>query len=344
MRRIGSLFWILMLALATLGFAVWGSLALYYRMPFGEAGRLPSAIGWGLLMLLILAGIFTSRRRTAVIVLVISVSAILAWWASILPSNDRNWGDDVSRPALASIDGDTLTVRNVRTFDWRSDTDYTPSWEDRTYDLKTLRGLDLWSSTWAGEDIAHILVSFDFGPDKPPLVWSVELRREKGEEYSALAGFFKQAELIAIAADERDIIRVRTNVRGETVRLYRLNAGPAATRRVLETYVNGANRLAETPRWYNTLTTNCTTVVFQIAQAVQPGIPLDWRVLASGHFADYAYDHGALDTTLPFAELKERASVNERAMAADKLPQPHFSQKLREGIPDPKAAEAAAKP
>ena len=169
--------------------------------------------------------------------LVVSVSAILAWWASILPSNDRNWGDDVSRPALASIEGDTLTVRNVRTFDWRSDTDYTPSWEDRTYDLNTLRGLDLWSSTWAGEDIAHILVSFDFGPDKPPLVWSIELRREKGEEYSAIAGFFKQAELIAIAADERDIIRVRTNVRGETVRLYRLNAGPAATRRVLETYV-----------------------------------------------------------------------------------------------------------
>src|SRR6478735_4554737 len=173
-------------------------------------------------MLLILAEIFTKRRRRAIVVLVVSVSAILAWWASILP------------------------------------------WEDRTYDLNTLRGLDLWSSTWAGEDIAHILVSFDFGPEKPPLVWSIELRREKGEEYSAIAGFFKQAELIAIAADERDIIRVRTNVRGETVRLYRLNAGPAATRRVLETYVSNANQLAANPRWYNTLTTNCTTAVFQI--------------------------------------------------------------------------------
>lgn len=344
MRRIGRLFGILALAFATLGFAVWGSLALYYRTPLGEAGRWPLALGWGLLMLLILAEIFTKRRRRAIVVLVVSVSAILAWWASILPSNDRNWGDDVSRPALASIEGDTLTVRNVRTFDWRSDTDYTPSWEDRTYDLNTLRGLDLWSSTWAGEDIAHILVSFDFGPEKPPLVWSIELRREKGEEYSAIAGFFKQAELIAIAADERDIIRVRTNVRGETVRLYRLNAGPAATRRVLETYVSNANQLAANPRWYNTLTTNCTTAVFQIAKAVQPGIPLDWRVLASGHFADYAYDHGALDSALPFAELKENARVNERALAADKDPQPLFSRKLREGIPDPKATEALSKP
>jgi hypothetical protein len=344
MHRLARLLWTFVLLGLTLVFAGWGSLALYFRAPFGEGLRWPTALAWAFLMLLILAEVLVRRRRArAVLVLAISIAGILAWWSSILPSNDRDWSPDVSRPALASIEGNTLTVRDVRTFEWRSDTDYTAAWEDRTYDLGSLQGLDLWSSTWAGEDIAHILVSFDFGAAIAPLTWSIELRREKGEPYSALAGFFKQAELIAIAADERDIIRVRTNIRHEDVRLYRLNAGPAASRAVLDTYVAAAAKLATEPRWYNTLTTNCTTAVFQIAKAVQPGIPLDWRVLLSGHFAAYAYDRGALDTALPFPDLKRNARVNERALAADALPQPAFSQMLRDGIPDPKS-QAPARP
>lgn len=337
MARAARLSWITTLVLAALGFAAWGSLALFYQAPLGATIRWPLAAGWTVLMALILALLPRLPLPRSTGLLAFCVAGLLVWWNSIVPRNDRDWSDDVSRGAVARIEGHRLVVENVRTFDWRSDEDYTPAWETRAYDLRSLVGVDLWSSTWAGEDIAHILVSFDFGPDAPPLAWSVELRREKGEVYSPLAGFFRTAELVAIAADERDIIRVRTTVRNETVRLYRLAFSPAAARSLLETYVAGANRLAARPQWYNTLTTNCTTTVFQIARTVEPGVPLDWRVLLSGHFAQYAYDHGALDRTMPFTALKDAARVNERALAADKTPQPEFSRRLRDGMPDPRS-------
>lgn len=342
MVRLARLFWTAALIVVALGFALWGGLALYFQAPFGESARIPAALGWAALMLLIAFELPRRHGRRAAVALGGCLIVILAWWSTLRPAADRDWSDDVSRTVTAEIAGDTLTVRNVRNFDWRSDTDYTPAWEDRVYDLRRLEGIDLWSSTWAGEDIAHILLSFDFGPDTPPLAWSIELRKEKGEVYSALAGFFRQAELVAIAADERDVIRVRATVRDETVRLYRMRANPQRARAVLQVYVDGANRLAERPSWYNTLTTNCTTTVFQIAKAVEPGFPLDWRVLVSGHFAEYAYDRGSLDTTLPFAELKRGARINERALAADREPQPEFSRRLREGVPNPRAAALPA--
>lgn len=144
---------------------------------------------------------------------------------------------------------------------------------------------------------------------------------------------FKQSELVTLAGDERDLIRLRTNIRGEDLRLYRLNANPETARKALLAYVAEANALADKPRWYNTATTNCTTAVFRIARIVEPGIPLDWRVFISGYFPDYAYDRHALDQTLPFAELREKAKIAARAKAADAAPSEEFSRAIRGGIP-----------
>ena len=134
-------------------------------------------------------------------------------------------------------------------------------------------------------------------------------------------------------SNDRDLIRLRTNIRGEDLRLYRLNASPAVARKALLAYVAEANDLADHPRWYDTATTNCTTAVFNIARVVEPGFPLDWRILLSGYFPDYAYDHHALDTSLPFAELRERAKISARAIAADAAPSAEFSRAIRAGVP-----------
>ena len=57
------------------------------------------------------------------------------------------------------------------------------------------------------------------------MVFSVEIRRQSNETFSEIGGFFKEFELIVIAAEERDIVRLRTNVRREKTYLYRLK-GP----------------------------------------------------------------------------------------------------------------------
>ena len=177
--------------------------------------------------------------------------------------------------------GQLLTVKNVRNFRLAQRHGFRRGWDDRTYDLDGLTGADLFLSYWAGENIAHAIVSFGF-KDGQQLAWSFEVRKVKGEEYSALAGFFRHNELITIAADERDIVKVRTAVRGEDVRIYRLDIRKETARKLLLSYVDARTSSRPSPEFYNTLLTNCTTVIFGMAKAMDPGITLDYRVLVSG--------------------------------------------------------------
>jgi hypothetical protein len=96
-------------------------------------------------------------------------------------------------------------------------------------------------------------------------------------------------------------------------------------------YMRDINELRERPRFYNTLTTNCTTMILAHA-AVNPGsLPYSWKVLLSGYAPEYAYDRGRLDRALPFEALQRRAHINAVAQAADQAPD--FSRRIRAGLP-----------
>ena len=261
------------------------------------------------------------------------IALVFAWWSTIRPSNDHDWQPDVARNATATIDDDHLVVHNVRNFNWRSDQDFDQRWEQRSYDLLQLHDVDLVLSYWTGEAIAHLIVSFGFD-DGQRLDFSIETRKERGEEYSPIAGFFKQYELVIIAADERDIVRVRSNVRGEDVRIYRLRMPPEYARQLLQEYVDDMNVLSREPRWYNTATGNCTTLVFGMVHKLRPGLPLDYRILLSGYLPNYAYDVGATDTSIPFDQLRAFSRIHDKAVQADG--DPDYSRLIRVGIPVPR--------
>jgi hypothetical protein len=308
---------------------LWGSLAIWFRLV--PASPLREFLVGGLLLLALLAIACLVLRRWRIVALyVVCFAAVFGWWAALQPSNDRVWADDVARMASGTVEGNRLVVRNVRNFLWRSDTDFDARWETRSYDLDTLMGLDLIMSYWAGESIAHAIVSFGFA-DGQRLAFSIEIRKEKTETYSALAGFFRAYELAFIAADERDVVGVRTNVRDEDVRIYRLRMPPPQARALLLEYVAEANDLARTPRFYNSLTTNCTTQIFRMVRAVRPGLPLDYRILLAGYVPDYVYDLGGLDTRVSFQALRDRSHIRGKAESID----PDFSRKIRESVPKP---------
>jgi hypothetical protein len=315
--------------LAMLFVGLWGSLAIRFRLV--PTPPLREVLAAGLLLLALAAIVCLVLRRWRIVALyAVCFAAVFGWWAALQPSNDRVWADDVARMASGTVEGNRLVVRNVRNFLWRSDTDFDARWETRSYDLDTLTGLDLIMSYWAGESIAHAIVSFGFA-DGQRLAFSIEIRKEKTETYSALAGFFRAYELAFIAADERDVVGVRTNVRDEDVRIYRLRMPPPQARALLLEYVAEANDLARTPRFYNSLTTNCTTQIFRMVRALQPGLPLDYRVLLTGYVPDYVYDLGGLGTSVPFQALRDRSHIRGKADRID----PDFSRKIREGVPKP---------
>lgn len=319
------LFGVMTFAVVLLG--IWGSLALWFRAPFPETGRLFAAAVFGLAMIALIVLAARGRWRAALAPMAL-VPALFIWWHSLTPSNDRDWAADVARPVIGEFKGDQLTIQNVRNFEWRSETDFTPRWESRNYDLTKLNDVDLIASYWAGEAIAHILVSFGFS-DGQRLVWSIELRRTKTQTYSALASFFRQSELIFLAADERDIIRLRTTVRGENVRMFPLKLKPGAARALLGEYVHIANDYAASPHWYNTITANCTTMVFRIARALHPYAPFNWRVLLSGYFPELIYSHGGIDNSVPWPQWRTKSQIDAAARAADALDSVSFSNAIR---------------
>jgi hypothetical protein len=181
--------------------------------------------------------------------------------------------------------------------------------------------------------IAHTIASWAF-EDGQQLAISIETRKEVGESYSAVLGFFRQFELYYVVADERDLIGVRTNHRGEEVYLYRLRTPVPIARAVLEDYLRAVNGLVEEPRWYNALTHNCTTQIRRHAQQVAAGQPFSWKILVNGYIDELGYDRGTIDTSLPFDELKRRSDVTERARQSGLGPD--FSQRIRVGLPDPR--------
>jgi hypothetical protein len=327
-----SLVWLVLLAMTG-----WGCLAIYYsNLP---AGVRPYAVAlFGLVSLGILLFVRPGwRGRLAFLVL---FALLVAWWLAMPPSNDRDWQPDLATLAWAEIVGDKVTIHNIRNCDYRSETDFTCHYYDKTFDLAKLKNMDFFLVYWGSPSIAHTMISFDF-EGQGNVCFSIETRKEKGEEYSTVKGFFRQYELMYVVADERDLVRLRTNYRekgkGEDVYLYRLNVKPEIARKVFLSYLGKVNGLKERPQWYNALTENCTTSIRQHTMPYNPNARLDWRLIVNGYIDEMLYERGTIDVSLPFAELKKRSYINPRAKAADK--DPAFSQRIREGLPVPEVKQ-----
>lgn len=331
-----------LLSSAVLLSALWACLALWYQLPGPAAVKIGAGVLWGLFALAAIALLWRGRAARALLSYMVGFALLLGWWGTILPSQDRTWADDVARQVTSRIDkegGSVVTLDNVRNFDWRSDTDYTPRWETRRYDLDRLRTVDVALSYWSGPAIAHTLVSFGFD-DGRFLTFSIEIRKERGESFSSIGGFFKQFETSLVAADEHDILRVRTNVRGEDLYLYRVQLPQAQMRSLFLAYLDEGASLVRAPSFYNTLTANCTTIVYALARHIVPGLPMDWRLLASGYLPDYLYDVGGLTPGYSLEALRAGGRITERAIAADKAPTADFSQAIRQGMPGVAQAKA----
>lgn len=304
---------------------LWAFGALWFDLP---KVLMPHVVAGLFALGVVAAAVWVRPRWRAKLGIAGAVILIMIWWFTLKPQQYRDWKPESAQTAHAEIAGEIVTFTNVRNFQYRTTDDFTPSWETRRVDLRKLRGVDVFITYWGSPYMAHPILSFDFGPDGH-LCFSIETRPERGEAYSALGGLYRQFELNYVVADERDVIRVRSNYRkDEDVYLYRLKA-PFAKAAFLE-YVRTVNELHDSPRWYNAITNNCTTAIRHQRTAAERQ-PFDWRMLVNGYGDEMLYQNGAINQTLPFAELKKLSHINPRAKAAND--DPDFSAKIRVGLP-----------
>jgi hypothetical protein len=305
---------------------LWAVAAIYVDCRVPKLGAVIAVLYLVALVLLMV----TYRRKRAWVA-VAGFCVVLVWWLSLKPSNLRDWRSDVDRVAWTETHGDAITVHNVRDCTYVAETSYSNCWSDRTYRLSQLRGADLFFVNWGIKWIGHPIISFDFGPDGH-LAFSIEARYKVGQTYSAILGFFRQYELIIIAADERDVIRLRTNYRkDEEVYLYHTSVPEDVVHKFFMTYVDYVNRLKNEPEWYNAATKNCTTTMSKQLNADRShSEPWTYKLLVNGELDELIWQRGMIDSGgLPFAELKQREHINDVAHRAGTSDA--FSVLIREG-------------
>ena len=305
----------------------WATLAIYYSNLPSAGLRVALAMSFAALAVWLL---WLSHDRRAYLVFIGLFLVVVAWWLSISPSHDRPWRPEVAVMPRAAIDGDRVRITGVRDFEYRSLNDFTPHYEEREVQLSHLTGVDFFVSYWSEGLVGHTFLSFIFD-NAPPLSISIETRPEVGEGFNPVGSLFKQFELIYVVGDERDLVRVRTNYRNETVYLYRLNSSPDNVRRLFMVYLKRINELADRPEFYHLLSNSCTINIIRYANAAGRAGRFDIRHLFNGLIDNYLYYSGRMNTTLPFDELRRRSRINEAAQAADDAPD--FSERIRASLP-----------
>lgn len=310
--------------LCKLAALIWGTLSLYwFLLPIPWLQILLSTGFFGLA----LNSLFFRPSPRGFKLLSTAILLVLVGWIAKRPSHDREWRPEVAVMPSARINGDQITLHHVRNFNYRSPSDFDVLYENRDVLLSDLQSVDFLVSHWSSDAVAHTFVSFNFGHAEPVCI-SIEARLELGETYSPVASCFKEAELIYIVGNERDIIRVRTDFRDEKVYLYRTRATPAVARRLFLSYLKKINELAEKPEFYHLLSNNCTVNILRHARGDGKRGEFDMRVLLNGYVDGYAYARGALDTSMPFAELRAASLVHTGPDDDD-----DFSSRIRARLP-----------
>ena len=319
---------------------LWAVAALYVDFRIA-ALRIPVTVIYVIAVVAIL--IMVKPRIWAAALCLVGFFIVLGWWLNLAPSNDGNWQENVARTAWIEFNGDRLTIHDLRNCDYRTEDDYSNCWSDRTVYLSQLRYADFFFTNWGPKWIGHPIVSFQFG-DNDHIAFSIEARYKVGQNYSAILGFFRQYELIFVTADERDVIRLRTNYRkDEEVRMYRTTVPADRARTIFLIYADYLNKLKEHPEWYNAATRNCTTTLdSQIAADLKNPQPWNYQLLLNGTLDELLYNRGRLVTGgLPFPELREREHINAAARAADGSPD--WSALIRVGRSDSEKQQSSRK-
>ena len=328
----------MLVALALLFTSLWVLLFIWTHQPIATLFTYILILIWLILAIVVYVSYHQHKpaRYTLAVMYILGFCIALFCFFAMAPKNDRNWRPENARLLdFRFVDGQ-VEVQNIRNFVWNSDDQYDVQWETRRYRIEDIETVDMIVSHFIAGPVAHVFVSFGF-KDGRYLSLSLEVRQEEGEGFSTIGGFFRQYELALVGGDENDLIFSRTNIREEDLYIYPLQMEKIQMQMLFLEYLSKANRLKHQPRWYNTFISNCTTILFDLAEHATGSIPRDYRILLPGLIPNYLYDHGQLSNAITLEEWRKLAYVNPKTQHlttgrdTEKI---DFSALIRQNLPD----------
>ena len=328
-----------LLGLVIILIAGWSVCAIYFAKSPSKTIRIIAVLVFIISNLAVFINV--KKTRFFLIFFTASFCTVLIWWALIPPSNNRNWAEQTAVLPYAVFSNNFVTIHNIRNFDYKSEKDFTTNYYTKTYNLDNLKKLFLVVSYWdKNRAIAHTMLDFQF-ESGDCVVLSVEVRREKGEEYSAFKGLFKMNEIIYVLADERDVIRLRTNFTHEDVYLYPLKYPKEKTKKLFINILEKVNSLKNKPEFYNAITENCTLSLIHHFAAVENNKPHFYLAYLLNGFLDWRlYENGTIDTDLPAKEAKRAYYISD--IAKNIKDTSDFSKKIRMQLPETKTKKSTS--
>lgn len=257
------------------------------------------------------------KKRVLQFVLILILGPIISYTILVLfvrPSNDRNWAKDQAVLPSAIIKDNLVSIKNIRNLSYTSTSTYLVNYYDKTFDLNKLKKVWYVVEPFSGYvGAAHTFLSFEFEGDQFVAI-SVEIRKEKGESFSAFKGLMRQYELMYVIADERDVVKLRSNYRKDQVFVYPVKADAEKSKALFLDMIARANKLKDEPEFYNTLTSTCTTNIVDHVNKITPKrVPFGLEILFPADSDRLALEAGLIDTDLPLEEARKKYLINEKA-------------------------------
>ena len=274
--------------------------------------QLPKVVSVLVFVVFPLIGRHFHKEKIFVIFVLIGFIGMIMSVQVVAPSNDRDWASDHSVLPKIEMADHKVIIEGFRNFEWFGQNKFNPRWEERSFDLRKLKRLFLVVEPFKDSELmAHTMLRFDFGEDGPVII-SVEARSEKNEEYSLLAGAYRQFELIYIFGDENDLFSLRAIYRGARIYVYPVKADHEFIVDLFRDLAAAANSLHLSPRFYRSIYDNCTTtLVKHIDRHYEDHIGLRYETLFPALTGKLLYDLGFMDTDLSYEEAKKRFRVDD---------------------------------
>src|SRR5215510_1257812 len=238
------------------------------------------------------------------------------------PRADRDWYPYLARGVDVTVREQSFEVSPLSDWSYAHEGVTDESYFDAAYNFGDLREVWFMLEPQPGSQLAaHTLLLFEFEGDRL-LGLTIEARRERNEDYSALRGAFNAFELAYVWGTARDFLTRRAVMLDHEVFVYPVAITDEQKRFLLVRLLQRTEALETQPRYYNTIASNCTN---ELAKAA--GFHWAPAYILTGRSDEYLFRRRIIPGA-SFEQAHARSDMTDFVQALNATPKERFDAEL----------------